>query len=185
MVIAAIIRVVRLAAVFSDARGDSTWTFYDVSIWTSIEVSVGIFCVSAPAMKPIIRRYTPGLLSSSMGPSSNAHSRTQDTYGSKQQFSNRASKRRWTLRQNGIIELADQDPEWSGAAKSTSGSTWGVNESSQERGMGSMGKGGIVKSMSVSVDVAQRGVSEDTQGKSSLRSQEDLNGRSFVRMNGT
>jgi len=108
VVVAAIVRVVWLAAVFnsiSNTGGDQMGDFYDVSIRTGLAVSMGIFWVSAPA-----------------------------------------SKHRWTLKQNGIIELADQDSEWSGTAKHTAGSTWAIDEFDVERGQGSGAKGGIVKS---------------------------------------
>lgn len=43
---------------------DVPWDSYDVDIWAAVEVSTGIFCVSAPAVKPLIRQIAPGLLSS-------------------------------------------------------------------------------------------------------------------------
>jgi hypothetical protein len=41
-------------------KGDS----YDVGIWNLVEVNVGLICASAPALKPLIRKVTPGFLSS-------------------------------------------------------------------------------------------------------------------------
>lgn len=153
VVIAALVRVVRLSAIFSpnsNTGGDEMWDFYDLSIWTGLEVSMGIFCVSAPAMKPIFRRYAPGILSSYTNPGSKARSHTLEAYGSKPPFSNPASKHRWTLKQNGSIELVDEDSERSGEATKTIGPIWAIGESNLERGMGSVGKGGIMKSTNLS-----------------------------------
>ncbi|KAN0089491.1 hypothetical protein V8E51_019751 [Hyaloscypha variabilis] len=62
VIIAAIIRVVRILRVISSQ--DEPWDSYDVDIWAAVEINAGIFCVSAPAVKPLIRQIAPGLLSS-------------------------------------------------------------------------------------------------------------------------
>jgi hypothetical protein len=36
----------------------------DLTTWTSIEVSVGLFCASAPAIRPLIRKIAPNLFPS-------------------------------------------------------------------------------------------------------------------------
>ncbi|KAF8855855.1 hypothetical protein BDZ45DRAFT_746001 [Acephala macrosclerotiorum] len=63
-IIAAIVRMVRLGHLFRTKVIDIPWVFYDIFIWTGLEVSMGIFCVSAPAIKPIFKRFAPHLLSS-------------------------------------------------------------------------------------------------------------------------
>ena len=62
VVVAAIIRVVRVQRlVYSQ---DQSWDSYEVDIWAAVEINTGIFCVSAPAVKPLLRKLAPGLLSS-------------------------------------------------------------------------------------------------------------------------
>jgi len=80
--VAAIVRVVRVTIVMNQDGADATckrfsfslyyWPFndfcdagvaYDVSIWSGVEVAGGLFCVSAPRTRPLIKRYTPGFLS--------------------------------------------------------------------------------------------------------------------------
>ena len=39
----------------------ATW---DVDIWASIEVNIGLICASAPALKPLIRKILPNLFAS-------------------------------------------------------------------------------------------------------------------------
>lgn len=40
--------------------GDS----YDIAIWSSVEVNTGLFCASAAAIKPLLRKLSPGLFTS-------------------------------------------------------------------------------------------------------------------------
>jgi hypothetical protein len=37
---------------------------YDIDIWASVEVNVGLVCASAPALKPLIRKFFPKFLES-------------------------------------------------------------------------------------------------------------------------
>lgn len=37
------------------------------TIWSLVEVNTGLFCVSAPVLKPLIRKLMPGLLSPAYG----------------------------------------------------------------------------------------------------------------------
>jgi hypothetical protein len=37
---------------------------YDRSIWSAVEISTGLFVISAPIIKPLIQKVAPGLLSS-------------------------------------------------------------------------------------------------------------------------
>jgi hypothetical protein len=46
-------------------------TSWDVATWSAVEVNAGLFCASAPAIKPLLRRVIPGLMASSLGSSSN------------------------------------------------------------------------------------------------------------------
>ena len=45
---------------------------YDITIWSAVEVNTGIFCASAAAIKPLLRKLAPGLL----GTASDATSRS-------------------------------------------------------------------------------------------------------------
>ena len=63
VILAAIIRVVRVLHIVTSQ--DVPWDSYDVDIWAAVEINTGIFCVSAPAVKPLLRQLAPGLLSSS------------------------------------------------------------------------------------------------------------------------
>ncbi|KUJ08230.1 uncharacterized protein LY89DRAFT_742070 [Mollisia scopiformis] len=59
VIIAAIIRLVRVLKVVDST--DTPWDSYDISIWTSVEVNVGLFCASAPATKPLLKKIVPGM----------------------------------------------------------------------------------------------------------------------------
>ncbi|KAF4534982.1 Integral membrane protein [Lasiodiplodia theobromae] len=60
VIIASIFRICRLNAV-TDPR-DFTWADYDVTIWSAVEVDVGLVCVAAPATKPLFKKIAPGFL---------------------------------------------------------------------------------------------------------------------------
>jgi hypothetical protein len=62
VVLAAIIRIARIIHI--DNSSDIPWDSYDIDIWAAVEINAGIFCVSAPAVKPLLRQIAPGLLSS-------------------------------------------------------------------------------------------------------------------------
>lgn len=65
VILAAIVRLVRIIHVTTIT--DISWDPYDVEIWAAVEINTGMFCVAAPAVKPLLRQIAPGLLSS-MGP---------------------------------------------------------------------------------------------------------------------
>lgn len=62
VIIASIFRICRLNAV-TDPR-DFTWADYDVTIWSAVEVDVGLICVAAPATKPLFKKMAPDFLRS-------------------------------------------------------------------------------------------------------------------------
>jgi hypothetical protein len=64
-VVASIVRAVRISTILTSA--DKTWVSYDSSIWAAVEVNVAILCASAPAWKPIFKRFAPNLLYSLSG----------------------------------------------------------------------------------------------------------------------
>jgi hypothetical protein len=93
--VAAIVRLVRVTIVMNQDGADATckrhsfslyyWPFndfcdagiaYDVSIWSGVEVAGGLFCVSAPPTRPLIKRYTSGFSS----PMTSTFTRNDDLY---------------------------------------------------------------------------------------------------------
>jgi hypothetical protein len=93
--VAAIVRLVRVTIVANQDGADATckrlsfspyyWPFndfcdagiaYDVSIWSGVEVAGGLFCVSAPPTRLLIKRYTSGFLS----PMTRTFTRNDDLY---------------------------------------------------------------------------------------------------------
>jgi hypothetical protein len=46
--------------VLTDRLGDT----YDITIWSSVEINTAIFCASAAAIKPLLRKIAPSFLSS-------------------------------------------------------------------------------------------------------------------------
>ncbi|KAH6665666.1 hypothetical protein B0J14DRAFT_209952 [Halenospora varia] len=62
VIIAAITRLARVAHLATDP--DLSWNSYDVTTWSSVEVSTGLFCASAPTIRPLLRQIAPGFMSS-------------------------------------------------------------------------------------------------------------------------
>lgn len=50
------------ALVRASSSYDLTWELYDAALWTMIEACVGIFCASAPALKPLLQQIAPSML---------------------------------------------------------------------------------------------------------------------------
>lgn len=65
VIVAAIIRVVRISAILHAT--DTTWRAYDSSIWSAVEMNTSLICAAAPALKPLFKRFLPGLMSSLSG----------------------------------------------------------------------------------------------------------------------
>lgn len=56
-IIAAIFRAVRISTILHSA--DKTWVSYDSSIWSAVEVDVGLICASAPATWKLVKKVAP------------------------------------------------------------------------------------------------------------------------------
>jgi hypothetical protein len=69
---ASIIRAIRTGQTLSSK--DPSWVAYDIDIWASIEVNTGLVCASAPALKPLIRKFVPNFLASISEPTSPSYS---------------------------------------------------------------------------------------------------------------
>lgn len=61
VILAAIFRCVSILKYINSS--DLSWERVNVGIWVSVEVSTGLFCTSAPCLKPFIRKVFPGLAS--------------------------------------------------------------------------------------------------------------------------
>ncbi|KAL3419710.1 integral membrane protein [Phlyctema vagabunda] len=63
-VVAALFRAIRVTAIVHQVElgRDAPWIAFDTSIWSAVEVCVGLFCVSAPTIKPFIRQCMPHIL---------------------------------------------------------------------------------------------------------------------------
>ncbi|KAF1929883.1 uncharacterized protein M421DRAFT_419651 [Didymella exigua CBS 183.55] len=78
-VVAGIVRTVRLGTLFLMPDFEPSWDSYDVSIWTSTEIYVSLFCASAPGVKPVVVKILPKILGSSF-----SRGRTRATGGTRQ-----------------------------------------------------------------------------------------------------
>lgn len=67
---AATIRVCRVVNEI-ESTVDIPYVSYDVTIWTSVKINTGLFCTSAPSLKPLLQKSAPGILSSSSRPTKN------------------------------------------------------------------------------------------------------------------
>lgn len=63
IIVAAIVRVVRVIYQINSVA-DIPYISYDVTIWTSVELNTGLFCSSAPTIKPLLQKILPGVLTS-------------------------------------------------------------------------------------------------------------------------
>jgi hypothetical protein len=63
IIVAAIVRVVRVTFEIT-SEVDIPYVSYDVTIWTSVEINTGLFCASAPSLKPLLQKLVPGILTS-------------------------------------------------------------------------------------------------------------------------
>lgn len=75
---------------------------WDIDIWASLEINIGLLCASAPALKPLIRKVFPSLFASRVEDSSG---RNIDTFSTAAGYF-RASSRRGL---DGSVELTDRD----------------------------------------------------------------------------
>jgi len=66
---------------------DPSWDAVSLTIWTSIEVNTGLFCAAAPAIKPLIRRIAPRILSRTTYDSNEGPCRKPEYGGTSTRFS--------------------------------------------------------------------------------------------------
>ncbi|TVY33800.1 hypothetical protein LSUB1_G006802 [Lachnellula subtilissima] len=84
VIIAAILRMV-LSAKTQHSK-DFSWDGIDIAVWTGVEVNAGLFCASAPAIKPLLRKFAPSLLSSSSGKRTSYNCSGKGAYGQGSRF---------------------------------------------------------------------------------------------------
>ncbi|KAF4550861.1 Hypothetical protein D9617_15g042120 [Elsinoe fawcettii] len=97
IVVAIIVRAIRIAAVLHNAN-DATWRTFDVAIWSAVEINVSVFCVSAMAIKPFVKQVAPRIMSW-------LSSNTGKTYGgSGKKTTVRKSERVETRLEQGIMQ---------------------------------------------------------------------------------
>lgn len=59
VIIASIIRFIRSKPIFSER--DYTWDLWEITTWSSIELNTALFCVSAPCLRPLVRKMVPDI----------------------------------------------------------------------------------------------------------------------------
>lgn len=64
IIVAAIVRAVRVVQEIESTVGAIPYESYDITIWTSVEINTALFCAAAPSLKPLIQKMIPGVLSS-------------------------------------------------------------------------------------------------------------------------
>ncbi|PFH60356.1 hypothetical protein XA68_11098 [Ophiocordyceps unilateralis] len=61
-----VVSILRLRALdFSSHSTNPTWDFFDVGIWSTVEINVGIICVCMPSLRLLLVRLIPSLSTSS------------------------------------------------------------------------------------------------------------------------
>ncbi|TGO27937.1 hypothetical protein BPAE_0034g00160 [Botrytis paeoniae] len=59
VIIASVIRFIRSKPIFSER--DYTWDLWEITTWSSIELNTALFCVSAPCLRPLVRKMVPDI----------------------------------------------------------------------------------------------------------------------------
>ncbi|KAF7940646.1 uncharacterized protein EAE97_006832 [Botrytis byssoidea] len=59
VIIASIIRFIRSKPIFTER--DYTWDLWEITTWSSIELNTALFCVSAPCLRPLMRKMVPDI----------------------------------------------------------------------------------------------------------------------------
>ncbi|TVY17205.1 hypothetical protein LARI1_G005173, partial [Lachnellula arida] len=171
VIVAAIFRMV-LSAKTQHSK-DFSWEGIDYTIWTGVEVNAGLFCASAPAIKPLLRNFAPGLLSSSNGRRTSYNRSGKRAYGQVSRFgrSDITSWRRGGTRSD-RIELQSQDLEngsrEDGSAVLTN-KVWrgdvppGGDSESERRVLGRVdGPGDIRKTVDITVSEQRREATDES-----------------------
>jgi len=61
VIIACMLRLIRVSVVLAHIYEDFSWNSYDIFIWSTLEANMAIFCASAPLIRPLLRKFFPKL----------------------------------------------------------------------------------------------------------------------------
>jgi hypothetical protein len=112
-----------LRHLFSTANniiGDS----WDIDTWSSVEVCTGLFCASAPATKPLLRKIAPGL----MGSTTDGQSSNGKGYHQTHSLYTHAGARSRTQRTEKSVELQNREILDLGDGSNSRSNTFWVGE---------------------------------------------------------
>ncbi|CZR67374.1 related to integral membrane protein [Phialocephala subalpina] len=167
LVIAASIVRCYLVTMLAD-NDDLPWNGYEITTWSTVEVATGLFCASAPCIRPLLRQIAPGFMSSiSQTFSGPSRARTHTGPSSKYGIGSVAGK----SKRGEAFELNSTGGDGRGTGtfwvgEEESGKRRSADEGSEvsvlpSRQVDDGGKGDIVKTVSVSV-TSDAGVREES-----------------------
>lgn len=96
---ASLVRAIRTGKTIKSR--DPTWATWDINIWASVEVNIGLICAAVPALKPLIRKLIPSFMASLPERSSSQTYNTLPDANGYQRASSRSG-------QDGAVELTDR-----------------------------------------------------------------------------
>lgn len=74
-----IVSILRLRSLVNFAKDSNvTWGFYDVSVWSTVEISIGIVCACLPAIRLLFVHFFPALGGSSLRSTQNGYQQYHD-----------------------------------------------------------------------------------------------------------
>ncbi|KAA8573622.1 hypothetical protein EYC84_005205 [Monilinia fructicola] len=59
VIVAALVRFVRSKPIFTER--DHTWDLWEITTWSSVELNTALFCISAPSLRPLLRKIVPDM----------------------------------------------------------------------------------------------------------------------------
>ena len=158
---------------------------FDITTWSAVEVAAGLFCTSAPAMKPVIAKLAPGFISSistSRTGGAASYGNRENKYGSRTgQFRSHRHPSN-----HDAIELSSQHDLEFGAQSRTTNNVWRgddnnkLSDGESERGVldeeyhKAMKKRAIVKTISVKLEEHVTRPASRTEGGNSTKGFEHI-----------
>ncbi len=123
----------------------------NITTWSAIEVDMGLFCASAPVIKPLIRKIASNLLSSSTGTASGTSQHGyHHQYGTGTVLATSLNRKPGQL--EGVFEMGSQTNLKVQHPEAIHNGTHWDDSNSDEIAFGpELGKGAIVKTVSVSI----------------------------------
>lgn len=154
VVVAGIVRMVRVGLMLQKPDFDPSWDSYDISIWTNTEIYVSLICAAAPGIKPVIKRLMPNILGTSL------KSRSRTTGGGIELGGSSKWRHTTTIgsarlqRQTSQTALATADGPYTECGGGVDDESW-EGKSGRVSRRGSEDEGGIYKTSEISVQVVQ------------------------------